>query len=67
MHRSVRCEAAASLLELALAADLVPALGLVPGHRHVHKPLEEIALGGRGRPPGHLELLVGGEVLARLD
>lgn len=67
MNRRVASQPAACLCELPLAADPVPAFGLVPGHRHVHKPLKEIALGGRGRPPGHLELLVGGEVLARLD
>ena len=55
------------LLELPLAADAVPAAGLVPRNREVHETLKEVALLGRGCPPGVLELLVGGEVLAAPD
>ena len=63
MLRGVRPESAHGLLELAGAADLLAASGLVPRHRDVHESLQEVALGGLGRPPGILELLVRGEVL----
>jgi hypothetical protein len=55
------------LLELALGADAPPAAGLVPRDRDVDEPLEEVALLGRRRAPGQLELLVRGEVLAGAD
>ena len=48
-------EAALGFLELALAADLVAAAGLVPGDDHVHEALEEVALLGLGRAPGELD------------
>ena len=67
MLRCVGREPARGLLELASAADLLAAPGLIPGHRDVHEALQEIALGGLGRPPGVLELLVRGEVLALSD
>ena len=67
MSRGVHGEPSRRLLELALAADPVAATGLVPGHRDVNQALEEVALDRRGRPPGDLELLVRGEVLAALD
>jgi hypothetical protein len=51
-------EPAAGLLELALAADPVPAAGLVPGDGDVDEALEEVALGRLGRPPLVLEHLV---------
>ena len=63
----VRPESAHRLLELAPAADLLAAPGLVPRHCHVHQPLQEVALGGLGGPPRVLELLVRGEVLALPD
>ena len=67
MHRRVRSEPSLRLRELALAADTVRARGLVPRHRDVHEPLEEVTLGLRGRPPGDLELLVCLEVRAVTD
>ena len=60
----VRPEPPGRLLELPLAADAVPAAGLVPRDREVDEALEEVALLGRRGPPDVLELLVGGEVLA---
>jgi hypothetical protein len=63
----LRCEAAEAafrLLQLPLAADLVPAAGLVPGDRDMDEALVEVAFVRRGRAPGVLELLVGGEELA---
>ena len=57
-------EAPARLLELAFAADPVTAPGLVPGDRHVNKPLEEVALGRLGGTPRVFQLLVSGEELA---
>ena len=65
--RRVRPESPGRLLELALAADAVPAAGLVPRHGHVHQPLVEVALAGLGGAPGVLELLVRREVLAAAD
>jgi hypothetical protein len=62
-----RREPPGRLLELPLAADTVPAARLVPGHGHVHEPLEKVLLGGLGRAPGQLELLVRGEELAAPD
>jgi hypothetical protein len=51
-------EATGGLLELALAADAVPAASLVPGDGDVDEPLEEVALGRLGRTPFVLEDLV---------
>jgi hypothetical protein len=62
--RCVRAEAPRRLLELALAADPVPAAGLVPRDRDVDEPLVEVALLRRRRAPRQLELLVRGEELA---
>src|SRR5438309_11018716 len=67
MARRVPGKPAGGLLELPLAADSVAALRLVPRDRHVHEPLEEIALVGRRRAPRQLELLVRGEELAAAD
>jgi len=67
VRRGVARESSRSLLELPLAADAVPAAGLVPGDRDVDEPLEEVALRLRGGSPGVLELLVGGEELAPAD
>jgi hypothetical protein len=67
MRRRVGAEAAGGLLQLALAADLVPATRLVPGDRHVDEALEEVALLRRRGAPDVLEHLVGGEVLAGAD
>ena len=64
MFGAERPEPASSLLELPLAACLVAAACLVPGHDDVHEPLEEVLLGGVGGTPGVLERLVRGEVLA---
>ena len=62
--RGERIEPASGFLQLTLAADRVPATGLVPGDDDVHEPLEEVLLGGLGGAPGVLERLVRGEVLA---
>jgi hypothetical protein len=67
VRRRVRPEAPGGLLELAFAADGVPATRLVPRDRHVHEALEEVAFGRLAGPPDVLEDLVGGEVLALLD
>jgi hypothetical protein len=64
VRRAVGREAPARLLELAFAADLVTAPGLVPGDRHVNEPLEEVALGRLGGTPRVFQLLVSGEELA---
>ena len=64
MLRRVGAEPSRRLLELPLAADAVPAPGLVPGDRDVDETLEEVALLGRRCPPGVLERLVRGEELA---
>jgi hypothetical protein len=63
----VRPEPPLRLLELALAADAIPAPGLVPRHGDVDEALVEVALGLLRRSPGGLELLVGGEELAAAD
>ena len=60
----IRAEAPRRLLELALAADAVPAAGLVPRDGDVDEPLVEVALLRRRRAPRQLELLVRGEELA---
>jgi hypothetical protein len=60
-------EPARRLLELTLAADAVPAAGLIPGDRDVDEALEEVLLGRLGGAPGQLELLVGGKELAAAD
>jgi hypothetical protein len=62
-----RREPPGCLLELPLAADTVPAAGLIPGDRDVHEALEEVLLRGIGCTPGQLELLVRGEELAAPD
>ena len=67
MHWRERLEPAQRLCELPLGADLAPAPRLVPGNCDVHETLEEVALSGRRRAPGILELLVCGEVLAGTD
>src|SRR5438105_2779756 len=64
MRRRVRPEAARGLLQLALAADLPVAPGLIPRHRHVDEALEEVSLSSVGRTPRGFELLVRREVLA---
>jgi hypothetical protein len=64
MLRRERSEPSTCLLELALAACSVAATGLVPGDDDVDEALEEVLLGRVGRPPGVLERLVRGEVLA---
>ena len=64
MLRRERPESSRRFLELALAAHAVSAACLVPGHHHVHKPLEEVFLIRVSGPPGVLERLVRGEVLA---
>jgi hypothetical protein len=55
------------LLELALAADAVPATRLVPRDRHVDQPLEEVLFRRLRGAPRQLELLVRGEELAAAD
>ena len=67
MRGRVGAEPPRGLLELPLAADGVPALGLVPGDGHVHEPLEEVAFGRLGGAPDVLEHLVRGEVLTGAD
>ena len=62
--RSKRRETPRRLLQLALAADTVPASGLVPGDGHVDKPLEEILFPSVGGAPRIFERLVSGEELA---
>lgn len=64
MRGGVRPQPPRGLLELALAADGVPAARLVPGDGDVDEPLEEVPLGGLGGTPDVLEHLVRGEVLA---
>src|SRR5262249_51788918 len=49
------------------AARPLSASGLVPGDRHVHEPLEEVAFRSIRRAPCRLELLVGAEVVAFPD
>ena len=65
MRRRKRPKPPGSLLQLARAADLVAPAGLVPGDDDVHEPLEEVLLSLLRGPPGVLERLVRGEVLAR--
>jgi hypothetical protein len=60
-----RPEPPGCLLQLALAAGMVPAAGLVPGDDDVDEPLEEVLLGSVGRPPRVFERLVRREVLTR--
>ena len=67
MGRCERLEPSRRFLQLPLAADAVPATGLVPRHGDVDEPLEEVALLGGGAPPGVLERLVSGEILAAAD
>jgi hypothetical protein len=62
-----RREPTCRLLELPLAPDAPAAARLVPRDRDVDEALEEVALVRRGRAPGVLELLVGGEVVARAN
>lgn len=63
MAGAVRAQAARRLLELAPAADLPSAAGLVPGDGDVNEPLEEVPFGRDGNPPAELERLVGLEVV----
>jgi hypothetical protein len=65
--RGVRPEPPCRLLELALAADPVPAAGLVPRDGDVDEPLVEVALSRLRRAPRQLELLVRREELAAPD
>jgi hypothetical protein len=65
--RRVRAQPPRSLLELALAADAVPAAGLVPGDRDVDEALEEVALLVRRRAPRVFENLVSREELTGAD
>ncbi len=67
MRRRKRTQPTRRLLELALAADAVPAPGLVPRDRDVNEPLEEVLLLGGACPPGVLQLLVCGEELTAAD
>ena len=67
MPRGVRAEPSLRLLELALAADPVPAAGLVPRDGDVDEALVEVPLLWRRRAPRQLELLVRGEELAAPD
>ena len=67
MTRRIRRQAPLRLRELPLAADPVAAAGLVPGHRDVDEPLEEVAFGAVGGTPRVLQRLVGGEELASAD
>jgi hypothetical protein len=64
VHRRVRSQSADRLLELARGGDRTLAAGLVPGDRHVHEPLVEVAFLRRSGAPHVLEHLVGGEVFA---
>jgi hypothetical protein len=65
--RRIRRQAALGFRQLALAADLVAAAGLVPGHRDVDEPLEEVAFGAVGGAPRVLERLVGRKEFASAD
>ena len=67
MERRIRSQSQTRFLELAFAANPFATAGLVPGHGHVHEPLEEIALLGLGGAPRVLELFVRGEELAAPD
>src|ERR1700758_2407829 len=67
MLRRERPQPPCRLLELARRRDGTAAAGLVPRDRDVDEPLEEIALLGRRRAPGLLELLVRFEVAAGAD
>ena len=67
MDRLVRAQPARRLLELALAADLVAATGLVPGDGDVDEALEEVPLRLLGGAPDVLQHLVSGEELPRAD
>ena len=67
MLGGVRRQPAHRLRKLPLAADPVAAACLVPGDRNVHEPLEKVAFLRGRRPPGVLELLVRGEVVAGTD
>jgi hypothetical protein len=60
-------EPSPGLLELPLAADPVPAPGLIPRHGDVDEALEEVALAVRRGTPGVLERLVRLEVRASAD
>jgi hypothetical protein len=67
VSRRVRRKPTPRLVQLALAPDSVSASGLIPGNGDVDEPLEEVSLVGLRCPPGLLEELVGGEVLAVRD
>lgn len=62
-----RGEPSGCLLELALAADTVPATRLVPRDGDVDQPLEEVLFRRLRGAPRQLELLVRGEELAAAD
>jgi hypothetical protein len=67
VRRRVRLETADRFCQLPLGPDSSAAPRLVPRDRDVHEALQEVALLGRRRTPGVLQLLVRREVLARLD
>ena len=67
MGGRVGSEPTCGLVELPLTSRPVPAPSLVPRHRDVNQSLEEVALLRRRGPPGLLERLVRGEVLAAVD
>ncbi len=67
MQRGERRQPASRLRKLPLAPGPVASAGVVPGNRDVDEALEEVLLGGVGRPPRLLELLVRLEVLAAPD
>ena len=67
VRRRVRLQPADRLRELPLGPDPSPAPRLVPRDRDVHEALQEVALFGRCRAPGVLQLLVRCEVLAGSD
>ena len=67
MRRRVRRQTTVRFLELPVHPDSSPAACLVPRDRDVHEALQKVAFFGRRGPPGVLELLVRGEVLAAAD
>jgi hypothetical protein len=67
MVRRERAESPGCLVELARGCDRPAAPGLIPRNRDVDEALVEVALGGVGRAPNDLELLVRLEVPAGPD
>jgi len=67
MRGRVRSETAPRLLELPLAADGIPALGLVPGDGDVDESLKEVALLRSRHAPFLLDDLVRFEVASGAD